>query len=314
MPVTQLEDNSGANLGSALGAVGGYLATKKTRDADKLQKQIDAKAKSARDDQQAQDYHQNIQSEIATRAATGKRDDERNANTQFQNGAYGTLSAMLRSKPQGVTAQQWVAHVQSQVPELKLTDPKLLGTLYGEAQDVLSKDQAETAAKFVKNEQVLPSDPHQALGVLRHRQQAEGGVPGVDPKRTQDAITAMEKQITEAQTAAHQAAIEKRQQAADAENKRHHLADENKPREGRSPSAQEQYFVQHGYMPPSYAEAHPKPKADKKSSTQDARGKDADDANAAIAKPGADRDKIVKHFSAKWNVPVDKASDMLNAQ
>lgn len=206
MPVTQLQDQGG--IGTAIGLVGGYLLGNPARKAKQAQQDVENKrnaASDARADSAAQDYHQNIQSEIATRTAAGKRDDENDANTKFQNGAYGTLSAMLRSKPQNVTAQQWVAHVQSQVPELKLTDPKLLGTLYSEAQDVLAKDQAATATKFAGSEHALPGDPKQRLSTLMKRLQIERGVPGLDTKPTETMIQDTQKQIADAETRAYQA-------------------------------------------------------------------------------------------------------------
>jgi hypothetical protein len=46
-----------------------------------------------------------------------------------------------------------------------------------------------------------------------------------------------------------------------------------------------------------------------KPSTQDARSSDYADAGAAIA-GGADRDKVVKRYAAKWNIAPDKADDL----
>jgi hypothetical protein len=223
MPVQQLQNDQG--LGSIIGAVGGYLAQNPERKAKKAQLDIENKrnaASDARADAQAKDTHDNITNEIATRNATTQQTTADATNAQFQQGAYAKASTMLHNRPQGVPAQQWVAQVQKQVPTLGLTDPKLLGQLYGEAQGVITQDQATNATNFVKHEQVLPSDPNKAIGTLMKRQQIEGGVPGIDPKRTQDMITATNKQITDAQTAAYHA-------QATAERKRHDVAVENKP-------------------------------------------------------------------------------------
>lgn len=43
-----------------------------------------------------------------------------------------------------------------------------------------------------------------------------------------------------------------------------------------------------------------------KTAPQDARSKDQSEAQAAIAK-GADRNAVIRHFAAKWNMPLDKA-------
>lgn len=324
MPVTQLQDSGG--LGSIIGSVGGFLAAnpeRKQAKADREYKQKRDLATDARTDATAKDTHDNIQSEIASRTATATQNASDATNTQFQNGAYGKLSALLRSKPQGVTAQQWIDHVQSQVPTLGLTDPKLLGTLYGEAQDVLAKDQTTQNASFAANEMTLPGDPQKKLSILMKRLQVEKGKPGFDLKPTQQMIQDTQKQITEAQAAAHQNAVETRQshhdtvlenQGAERLGIEHQNA--NKPREGDNPnSIAAQHFAwdRHTWNMTHNPDGTAKgaAKKEKAPSIPQQRGADADAAGAAIGKPGADRDAIVKHYAAKWNITVDKADEEL---
>lgn len=226
MPVTQLTDQGG--IGNIIGMVGGYLLGNPARKAKKAQQDIENKrnaAGDARSDKQAQDYHDNITSEIATRNATGARETTDANNTQFQQGAYGKLSTMLRNKPEGVTAQQWVAQVQKQVPTLGLTDPKLLGQLYTDAQGVITQDQTTQNAAFAGGEMALPSDPAKRLAVLMKRLQIERSRPGFDVKPTETAIADTQKQIAEAQVAAHQSSTE-------GETRRHNRAMENRPHGG----------------------------------------------------------------------------------
>lgn len=201
MPVVQLQNDTGENLGKALGAVGGYLASGQERKAKKAQ----ADALTARETQAAQDTHDNITNEIATRNASAANTTADRTNTEFQQGAYAKLSGMLKTPPpKGTTAQQWVAYVQSQVPTIKLTDPPLLGKLYAEAQGVLADDQTKQNTSFAGGEMQLPSDPKQKLSVLMKRLQVEKGKPGFDLKPTETAISDTQKQITEAQAAAYQ--------------------------------------------------------------------------------------------------------------
>lgn len=208
MPVTQLQDQGG--IGQAIGMVGGYLLGNPARKAKQAQQDIENQRNSASDkraDAAAIDTHNRITSEIAKNTSDTANTTADRTNKDFQQGAYAKLSGMLNSPPpQGTTAQQWVTHIQSQVPTLGLTDPKLLTQLYGEAQGVLAKDQTTQNATFAGNEMALPSDPAKKLSVLMKRLQVEKGKPGFDLKPTETMISDTQKQITEAQAAASQAA------------------------------------------------------------------------------------------------------------
>jgi hypothetical protein len=209
VPVTQLTDQGG--LGTLVGLAGGYLLGNPERKAKKAQQDIENKRNAANDARATardQDYHDEITANIKKGQAETQHTADTDVYNRAQNGAYATLSAQLQNRPEGVTAQQWVAHVQQQTPSLGLTDPTLLGKLYTQAQGVLTKDQADNAASFVSHEHALPSDPQQRLSTLMKRLQIERGVPGVDTKPTETMIADLQKQITEAQVAAHQAAIE----------------------------------------------------------------------------------------------------------
>lgn len=307
MPVTQLTDQGG--IGNIVGMVGGYLLGNPARKAKKAQQDIENKrnaAGDARSDKQAQDYHDNITSEIATRNATGARETTDANNTQFQQGAYGKLSTMLRNKPEGVTAQQWVAQVQKQVPTLGLTDPKLLGQLYTDAQGVITQDQTTQNAAFAKKEMQLSSDPRTRLSQLMVRLQAERANPGFDLKPTETMISDTQKQIAEAQAAAHQASTE-------GETRRHNRAMENRPHGNSgprptSPLEQKRFDLEQRRFDAEFPGGK-KPAA--KDSTADARGKDQQDAAAALARvPPGDttnaKQKIINHFAAKWGLNLDQ--------
>jgi hypothetical protein len=261
MPVVQLQNDTGANLGSALGAAAGYFATQKQRKADKQAATTRQADLDKQNTQKNQDYHDEVTSKIQETAGQEARTKEQDVNAQFQQAANAKANNLLSSPPAGQDPAQWAQSVWTKATTppssggLGLTDSKMLGDLYTQVQTAVQKATQAKQQKFIQGEQTLSGDPNKAIGTLMKRQQIEGG-QGIDPKRTQDAITATQKQITEAQAAAYK-------NADFGERKRHDAAIENRPHgAGRTPSAQEQYFVQHGYMPPSYAEAHPKTKND----------------------------------------------------
>jgi hypothetical protein len=210
VPVTQLEDNSGANLGSALGAAAGYFATKKARDADKLaatnrQATLDKQSADA-----AADTHANIMDEIKQRDAGAQRTDANDATTQLSTGAKQKYLPMLTSPPTngkpltGPALANALYKIRTQAVNEGMTGKDDLAEFNTEIARITQADQAQNAQSFAGKEMALPGDPNQRLGVLLKRQQAERAVPGLDPKPTQDAIAATQKQITEAQAAAYQ--------------------------------------------------------------------------------------------------------------
>jgi len=230
MPVVQLQDDTGSNIGSALGAVAGYFATQKQRKADKATATARQADLDKQNTQKNQDYHDEVTSKIQETAGQEARTKDQDVNAQFQQAANAKAINLLSSPPAGQDPAQWAQSVWTKATTppssggLGLTDSKMLGDLYTQVQTAVQKATQAKQQKFIQGEQVLPSDPNQALKVLGKRQQIEGG-QGIDPKRTQDAITAAEKQITEAQAAAYQ-------NANLGERKRHDAAVENRPRGG----------------------------------------------------------------------------------
>lgn len=324
MPITQLQDSGG--LGSIIGSVGGYLAANPERKAKKAQLDIENKRNAANDAATAgrdRDYHDEVTANIAKGQAQTDQTKTDAANTQLQNGAYSKLSTSLHGpRPPGVSAQQWVTYLQGRVLPMGLTDPDLQGKLLAQAQEVLAKDQAQSATDFVKREQTLPGDPKKAIGTLMKRQQAEGGVPGIDPKRTQDMITATQKQITEAQAAAHQNAVETRQshhdtvlenQGAERLGIEHQNA--NKPRESDNPnSVANQRFGWERHTFNMTHNADGTTKGTGKTAAEKPRGLSVADsaaidreARVALRDPNASPEAVAKKLSAKWGIPMSQA-------
>lgn len=151
--------------------------------------------------------------------------------------------------------------------------------------------------------------PEQKIGYLQVR--LNNAQKAGDTKTVTDTEGEINKVATQAAADRKAEAAAKEQAKKDAAGPKPTYADLHpRPTGGRTPTPQELYFEQHGYMPPSYSEAHPKPDKTKATSVPQQRSADADDAGKAIA-AGGDRDKIVKHYAAKWNITTDKASDEL---
>jgi len=314
VPVVQLQDDTGANLGSALGAAAGYFATQKQRKADKATATARQAELDKQNTQKNQDYHDEVTSKIQEAAGQDARTKENDVNAQFQQAANAKALNLLGSSPQGQDPAQWAQSVWTKATTppssggLGLTDSKMLAELNTQVQAAVAKATQAKQQKFIQGEQVLPSDPKQALGVLGKRQQIEGG-QGIDPKRTQDAITAAQKQITEAQAAAYQ-------NANLAERKHHDLAVENRPQRPShfgevTPAQQHQWDLEDkrfGIEQKRFDAEFPggKKPGSTKETTPQARGADYTAAATAIQK-GADRDSVVKRFAAKWQLAPDKA-------
>jgi hypothetical protein len=305
MPVTELGQSAGG-LGQVLGMVGGYLLGNPQRKAAQAQRDVENK----RADAQAKDYHDNIQSEIQSRQHTQQTTDADAANTKYQQGAYAKLSALLKTPPpNGMTAQQWVAQVQSKVPETGLTDPKLLGQLYGEAQDVIKQEQTANATKFAGKEMALPTDPKQRLSVLFKRLQAERGVPGMDTGPTEKMIADTQKQITDMETRAFQAATL-------SERKRHDTAVENKPRAPRETIPRNaagltpaEALAEKHWNQTHNADGTPK-RNQLAPKIEEEREQDYNQGLAVIKANPAAKATVVQRYAAKYNLPLSQAQQL----
>jgi hypothetical protein len=99
MAVVQLQDDTGANLGSALGAAAGYFATQKQRKTDKAAATARQAATDTRVNQEAADTHANIQDLIKDRDATAQRTAANDTTTQLSTGAKQKYLPMLASPP-----------------------------------------------------------------------------------------------------------------------------------------------------------------------------------------------------------------------
>jgi hypothetical protein len=229
VPVVQLQDDTGSNIGSALGAAAGYFATQKQRKADKATATARQTASDQRADAAATDAHANLTSEIAARDAGAQRTDAQDKATQVSQGAYQKYFPMLSSPPtadgkplHGPALAKALQNIKVAAMNGGMTGQQNITDFNTEVARITQADQTQNAQSFAGKEMALPGDPKQRLGVLLKRQQAERAVPGLDPKPTQDAIAATQKQITEAQAAAYQ-------NANLGERKHHDAIIENKP-------------------------------------------------------------------------------------
>lgn len=201
MPVVQLQDDTGGNLGTALGAAAGYFATQKQRKADKQAATARQTALDSETAQRDKDYHDEITARIGEIHANQDRTAKDDATKQFQNGAYAHALALAGSSPpQGQDAQQWANAVWQKATQadpatggLGLTDPDLLGKLRAQLEASVKTATAARAQQFVHHENPLPTDPKQLIPFLWKRYEIERGIPGVDIKGTQQLITDVQK-------------------------------------------------------------------------------------------------------------------------
>jgi hypothetical protein len=199
MPVVQLQDDTGENLGRALGTAAGFFATRKTRAADKAQR-----------DREAEDTHANIQSEIAARTADTARADAESTNTVFQRGAYSKAVSLLASPPKGTDPQAWANSVWQKATTadpsnggLGLTDPELQGKLYAMLQDTVGKAQAAKQQQFAAGLKYPPNwntmKPQEQLAYLQQRLNAAERV------QNKDVVNATNQEMGRIQNAINQA-------------------------------------------------------------------------------------------------------------
>jgi hypothetical protein len=213
MPVVQLQDDTGSNIGSALGAVAGYFATQKQRKADKATAVADKQHTTAREDAAAADTHADIQSKIKQRDT---QDTALTANSQAaQNalGAYNTYFPMLSNPPTKpgdpplhgpalakalqnvrIEAMNKGAFSDEKTAQQRQTD------FNTEIARILQEDKAASTQSFLGKEAktAIPGDPQQMLNfLLKHRLPAERAA-GIDTKDTMAMITDAQRQVNEA--------------------------------------------------------------------------------------------------------------------
>lgn len=322
--VVQL-DNPGP-VGTIAGMVGGYLLGNPERKAKKAQLDIENKRNADNDARLSDEQKTNAANvadaikdrDINTGIAKTKSDA-----TALSNNAFQTYMPMLENPPttdgkplHGPALAKALYNIKNTAFNKGMTDPQDSARFDAEIARITQADQAQHAQSFAGKEMALPGDPKQRLGVLLKRQQAERAVPGLDPKPTQDAIAATQKQITEAQAAAYQ-------NANLAERKNHDATVEGQGAQrlgieatradrigsGNSIGAEDlaerkrEFAIEHPTDPKT---GKALPKAAAKETTPEARGADYAAAANAIAK-GADRGAVVQRFAAKWQLTPDKA-------
>jgi hypothetical protein len=307
--------------------VGGYLAGNAGRKAKQAQQDIENKRNAASDqrlDKEAADTHANITDEIKNRDAGAAATAANDQATKLSTGAKQKYLPMLTSPPTadgkpltGPALQNALYKIRTHAVNEGMTSKDDLAEFNTEIARIIQADQAQNAQSFASKEMALPGDPKQRLGVLLKRQQAERAIPGLDPKPTQDAIAATQKQITEAQAAAYQNAnlTERKNHDATVEGQgaqRLGIEATRAARTGNGGSGiaaqdlaerKREFAIEH----PTDASGKAIPKTPTpKTTTPEARGADYAAAANAIQK-GADRDAVVKRFAAKWQLAPDKA-------
>jgi hypothetical protein len=180
MGVVQLQDDTGENLGRALGTAAGYFATRKARQAERdYQHQRDttadesARAAGVRADTASKLYAENITSEIATRNATTARNETDDANTKLQNGLFAKYAPMLESPPKGADIKAWVQSVKQKAFADGLTDSTLLARLNTQAQEAITSSEGSRLQAFQQGLHYPPNwnkmQPQQQVAYLQQR-------------------------------------------------------------------------------------------------------------------------------------------------
>jgi hypothetical protein len=213
MPVVQLQNDTGANLGSALGAAAGYFATQKQRKADKATAVADKQHTTDREDAAAADTHADIQSKIKQRDTQDTALTNNTQNAQNALGAYNTYFPMLSTGTTGpdgkkltgpalgkalqnirIEAMNKGAFSDEKTAQQRQTD------FNTEIARILQEDKAASTQSFLGKEAktAIPGDPQQMLNfLLKHRLPAERAA-GIDTKDTMAMITDAQRQVNEA--------------------------------------------------------------------------------------------------------------------
>lgn len=199
--------------------------------------------------------------------------------------------------------------------------------------DTQSQARADAAAaETAKRQKIIDTFQGQGLhypkGWETMKPEAKIGYLQVRLNKAQQAgdtktVTSTEGEINKVATEAEQARRDARQTKVDQERDRHDAALEaasnrridlrvNTPGAPKVPRNKEGLTPEEVIQNAHWDAEHKNPKT-KALSIPAQRSADADAAGAAIAK-GGDRDKIVKHYAAKWGISTDKASDELPDQ
>lgn len=308
MPVVQLQDDTGANLGAALGTAAGYFATRKQRAA-----------KNALDNQTAKAYADNITSEIQSRNAATQQSQSDYQAKQLQEGLATKYAGLIKAgPPKGVDPMRWAASLQAQANADGLTDPNLRAQLVSEAQATI----AANAPKLSEVEHGLPQPVTSGKGAWTPQQTSQHYIQAAarvmssnmpdDQKKTlagqylqmaQAATKDQPPQITPYQQ--QELGIQSQRLGVERQNA-------NRPRvgNGRGPDGLTPYErIEQGHWNQTH-NSDGTLKSSRQSIPQQ-RSKDADDAQAAINK-GADYDKVTQHYATKWNIPLARAKEELN--
>jgi hypothetical protein len=330
VPVVQLQNDAPENLGRAIGAVGGYLATQKQRKADKQQAQADKARTNAREDQEAADRHAETTSLIADRDAAAKRTATSDAASQLAQGAYQKYLPMLDSPPtqdgkplKGPALLKALYAIRDRAFKEGMTDSQHLADFNTEIARVMQQNEP----KISDVEHGLPQVKTSGKGAMTPAQIAQHYLGDATTRVLNSDLPDDQKKIY-------------------IDNFRK-IAEPYLKMEPKALTPEQQYFKDHGVMPPTYQDLHPRPRAPsvrgedgltpgerleerhwnlthnpdgtpkrspaKPSKPSEAAERDQDyqDMLAAIRKNPNKKDQYEKRFAAKWNrKPDDVDSDV----
>jgi hypothetical protein len=332
VPVVQLQDDTGANLGTALGAAAGYFATQKQRKADKEAAAADKARTTAREDQAAADTHARIQSEIQKNNADLTDKTQQGVTAQKALGAYQANFPLLQSATVGPDGKKLTGQALANalyklrnkaLDEGAFSDPATHEKYAKDFNDEIARIVAANAPKISDVEHGLPQPVTSGKNAWSPQQMAQHYLADATTRVLNSDMPEDQKKlyIDNFQKIAepYLKMVPKPEDASTAERRREFNLDHNPdgtpkkaPGEGRTPSATEQYFLKNGYMPPSYAEAHPKPAKP----TPDQKPRPlTDNEDQAIRKevkrdmeqPGADASTVAGQISTEWAMPLGQA-------
>lgn len=159
MPVVQLQNDTGENLGRALGTAAGYLATRKERAAKQQQAT-----------QEEQLRAQQIQSEIQKNNQTVSNTDADRVEAARQQNLFQQFSARVNAgPPKGVDPQRWAASLQAEANGAGLTDSNLRSQLIADGQATV----AARAPKLSEVEHGLPQPVTAGKGAWTPQQMSQ---------------------------------------------------------------------------------------------------------------------------------------------
>jgi hypothetical protein len=202
MPIVQLDDNTGENIGKALGAVGGYFATQKQRKADK------AAATTRQANIDAQNAEE-LKARIAGQKAQAKHLTDSDAYAGLQRTALtNALAKVSKGPPPGATGPAlaaWAAKIKTDAMNVDhLTAGPEQATLEKALTDAVQQQHDSAIEQQDANLKLPPNfskmTPQQKVDYLRVRQAAG------QKTRNDKLFTDTETQIKDVQNPAEQQA------------------------------------------------------------------------------------------------------------